>query len=95
MEVLTLKNIIGGLIGTLTATFFVWTTSTLVEVDKRTAITEVKVKENNEMIKVLWTEFIKRKDDGDLAGFNVKTNFQAWRKEVECQEEEKDRLLTT
>ena len=79
MEVLTLKNVIGGLIGTLTATFFVWTASTLVEVDKRTAITEVKVKENNEMIKVLWTEFIKRKDDGDLAGFNVKTNFQTWR----------------
>ena len=79
MEVLTLKNVIGGLIGTLTATFFVWTASTLVEVDKRTAITEVKVKENNEMIKVLWTEFVKRKDDGDLAGFNVKTNFQTWR----------------
>ena len=79
MEVLTLKNIIGGLIGTLTATFFVWTASTLVEVDKRTAITEVKVKENNEMIKVLWTEFVKRKDDGNLAGFNVKTNFQTWR----------------
>ena len=79
MEVLTLKNVIGGLIGTLTATFFVWTVSTLVEVDKRTAITEVKVKENNEMIKVLWTEFVKRKDDGDLAGFNVKTNFQTWR----------------
>jgi hypothetical protein len=78
MEVLTLKNIIGGLIGTLTATFFVWTASTLVEVDKRTAITEVKVKENNEMIKVLWTEFVKRKDDGNLAGFNVKTNFQTW-----------------
>jgi hypothetical protein len=78
MEVLTLKNVVGGLIGTLTATFFVWTASTLVEVDKRTAITEVKVKENNEMIKVLWTEFIKRKDDGNLAGFNVKTNFQTW-----------------
>ena len=78
MEVLTLKNVIGGLIGTLTATFFVWTASTLVEVDKRTAITEVKVKENNEMLKVLWTEFVKRKDDGNLAGFNVKTNFQTW-----------------
>ena len=79
MEVLTLKNVIGGLIGTVTASFFLWTASTLVEVDKRTAITEVKVKENNEMIKVLWTEFIKRKDDGDLAGFNVKANFQTWR----------------
>tara|TARA_B100000963_G_scaffold58715_1_gene46742 strand:+ start:147 stop:386 length:240 start_codon:yes stop_codon:yes gene_type:complete len=78
MEVLTLKNVIGGLIGTVTASFFLWTASTLVEVDKRTAITEVKVKENNEMIKVLWTEFIKRKDDGNLAGFNVKTNFQTW-----------------
>jgi len=79
MEVLTLKNVVGGLIGTVTASFFLWTASTLVEVDKRTAITEVKVKENNEMIKVLWTEFIKRKDDGNLAGFNVKTNFQTWR----------------
>ena len=79
MEVLTLKNVVGGLIGTVTASFFLWTASTLVEVDKRTAITEVKVKENNEMITVLWTEFIKRKDDGDLAGFNVKTNFQTWR----------------
>ena len=78
MEVLTLKNVIGGLIGTVTASFCLWTASTLVEVDKRTAITEVKVKENNEMIKVLWTEFIKRKDDGNLAGFNVKTNFQTW-----------------
>ena len=79
MEVLTLKNIISGVVGAGTASFFLWTTSTLVEVDKRTAITEVKVKENNEMIKVLWTEFIRRKDDGDLAGFNVKTNFQTWR----------------
>ena len=79
MEMLTLKTAVGGVVGTVTATFFLWTASTLVEVDKRTAITEVKVKENNEMIKVLWTEFVKRKDNGDLAGFNVKTNFQTWR----------------
>ena len=73
------KEIMNGVSVVLVAGSIAWIVTTLIEVDKRTAITEVKVKENNEMIKVLWTEFIRRKDDGDLAGFNVKTNFQTWR----------------
>ena len=35
--------------------------TTLINVDKRTAITEIKVKENNEMITVLWADFMRRK----------------------------------
>ena len=79
MEMLNIKQIITGVIVTSATGAMAWICLTLINVDKRTAITEIKVKENNEMIKVLWTEFIKRKDDGDLAGFNVKTNFQTWR----------------
>ena len=79
MEMLNIKQIITGVIVTSATGAMAWICLTLINVDKRTAITEIKVKENNEMIKVLWTEFVKRKDDGDLAGFNVKTNFQTWR----------------
>jgi hypothetical protein len=52
-----------------------WICLTLINVDKRTAITEIKVKENNEMITVLWADFMKRKgEDGNLAEINVKTD---------------------
>jgi hypothetical protein len=49
-------------------------------VDKRTAITEVKVTENHKMIHTLWVDFIKRKtQNGNLAEFNFKTNNKSTR----------------
>ena len=66
----------GGLIGTVTAAFFLWTASTLVEVDKRTAITEVKVKENNDMIKPLWKDFIRRNRDDYVQKLDEETNYK-------------------
>ena len=65
-----------GLIGTVTAAFFLWTASTLVEVDKRTAITEVKVKENNDMIKPLWKDFIRRNRDDYVQKLDEETNYK-------------------
>jgi len=76
MEMLSLKTILGGLIGTVTAAFFLWTASTLVEVDKRTAITEVKVKENNDMIKPLWKDFIRRNRDDYVQKLDEETNYK-------------------
>mgnify|MGYP003118526929 CR=1 FL=1 len=73
---LTLKTAFGGLLGTGTAAFFLWTASTLVEVDKRTAITEVKVKENNDMIKPLWKDFIRRNKDDYVQKFNEETDYK-------------------
>ena len=67
---------LGGLIGTVTAAFFLWTASTLVEVDKRTAITEVKVKENNDMIKPLWKDFIRRNRDDYVQKLDEETNYK-------------------
>tara|TARA_R110002020_G_scaffold111597_1_gene257333 strand:+ start:418 stop:666 length:249 start_codon:yes stop_codon:yes gene_type:complete len=76
MEMLSLKTMFGGLIGTVTAAFFLWTASTLVEVDKRTAITEVKVKENNDMIKPLWKDFIRRNRDDYVQKLDEETNYK-------------------
>mgnify|MGYP003123251124 FL=1 len=76
MEMLSLKTAFGGLIGTVTAAFFLWTASTLVEVDKRTAITEVKVRENNKMIKPLWEDFIRRNANGHVENFDEQTNYK-------------------
>ena len=59
----------------LVAGSIVWIVSTLIEVDKRTAITEVKVTENHKMLHTLWVDFIKRKtQNGNLAEFNLKTD---------------------
>ena len=76
MEMLSLKTMFAGLIGTVTAAFFLWTASTLVEVDKRTAITEVKVKENNDMIKPLWKDFIRRNRDDYVQKLDEETNYK-------------------
>jgi hypothetical protein len=75
MEMLNIKQIITGVIVTSTTGAIAWICLTLINVDKRTAITEIKVKENNEMITVLWADFMKRKgEDGNLAEINVKTD---------------------
>jgi len=75
MEMLNIKGILTGVIVTSATGAMAWICLTLINVDKRTAITEIKVKENNEMITVLWADFMKRKgEDGNLAGINVKTD---------------------
>ena len=76
MEMLTIKNIATGVTITLTTAFFIWTGSTLVEVDKRTAITEVKVKENNNMIKPLWEDFIRRNANGHVERLDEQTDYK-------------------
>ena len=69
------KDIMSGVSVVLVAGSIVWIVSTLIEVDKRTAITEVKVTENHKMIHTLWVDFIKRKtQNGNLAEFNFKTD---------------------
>ena len=75
MEMLNIKGILTGVIVTSATGAIAWICLTLINVDKRTAITEIKVKENNEMITVLWADFMKRKgEDGNLAEINVKTD---------------------
>ena len=69
------KELISGVSIVLVAGSIAWIVSTLIEVDKRTAVTEVKVTENHKMLHTLWVDFIKRKtQNGNLAEFNFKTN---------------------
>ena len=51
-----------------------WSISTLIEVDKRTAIMAEKVSENHKMITPLWEDFIRRKKDGYVEGLDEQTN---------------------
>ena len=51
-----------------------WSISTLIEVDKRTAIMAEKVSENHKMIKPLWEDFIRRKQDGYVEGLDEQTD---------------------
>ena len=81
MEMLNIKQIITGVIVTSATGAIAWICLTLINVDKRTAITEIKVKESNKMITALWADFMKRKgEDGNLAGINVKTDHKiSWK----------------
>ena len=74
MEMLKVRDVITGVSSVLVAGSIGWIVTTLIEVDKRTAVTVVKVEENHKMIHTLWIDFINRKTDGNLAGFNFETN---------------------
>ena len=65
----------------LVAGSIAWIVTTLIEVDKRTAVTVVKVEENHKMLHTLWIDFINRKTiDGNLAGIDVKTDHKvSWK----------------
>ncbi len=74
------KELISGVSIVLVAGSIAWIVSTLIEVDKRTAVTEVKVTENHKMLHTLWVDFIKRKtQNGNLAEFNLKTDNKSTR----------------
>ncbi len=74
------KELISGVSIVLVAGSIAWIVSTLIEVDKRTAVTEVKVTENHKMLHTLWVDFIKRKtQNGNLAELNLKTDNKSTR----------------
>ena len=74
------KDMINGISVVLVAGSIAWIVTTLIEVDKRTAVTVVKVEENHKMLHTLWIDFINRKTiDGNLAGINVPTNNKSTR----------------
>ena len=55
-----IKQAFVGSITTLSLGAITWMTVTLISVDKRTAVMSVKIEQNNEMLKPLWEDFIKR-----------------------------------
>ena len=55
-----IKQALVGVITTLSLGAITWMTVTLINVDKRTAVMSVKIEQNNEMLKPLWEDFIKR-----------------------------------
>ena len=84
MEVLKIKQLVNGVSVVLVAGSIVWIVTTLIEVDKRTAITEVKVSENHKMLKPLWEEFIRRNTDGYVERLDEQTDFKVrfkWKQE--------------
>jgi hypothetical protein len=74
MEVLKTRDLINGVSVVLVAGSIIWIVSTLIEVDKRTAMTEMKVSENHKMIKPLWENFIRSKQDGYVKRLDEQTN---------------------
>ena len=74
MEVLKIKQLVNGVSVVLVAGYIVWIVTTLIEVDKRTAVTEIKVSENHKMIHTLWKDFIRRNTGDDLAKFYDQTD---------------------
>jgi hypothetical protein len=68
------KEISTGVMIVLFAGAIGWSVSTLIEVDKRTAIMAEKVSENHKMITPLWEDFIRRKKDGYVEGLDEQTN---------------------
>ena len=73
---LNTRDFINGLSVILAAGSIVWIVSTLIEVDKRTAITEMKVSENHKMIKPLWENFVRSKQDGYVEKLDEQTDFK-------------------
>ena len=67
------KTLVIGL-GGVALSLVVWILTTLIEVDKRTAVIATKVESNHAMLTPLWEDFIRRKGDGNLARFNVQAN---------------------
>lgn len=55
-----IRQALVGSITTLSLGAITWMTVTLINVDKRTAVMSVKIEQNNEMLKPLWEDFIKR-----------------------------------
>ena len=55
-----IKQALVGSITTLSLGAITWMTVALISVDKRTAVMSVKIEQNNEMLKPLWEDFIKR-----------------------------------
>ena len=76
MEMLNTRDFINGLSVILAAGSIVWIVSTLIEVDKRTAMTEMKVSENHKMIKPLWENFVRSKQDGYVERLDEQTDFK-------------------
>ena len=68
------RDLINGVSVVLVAGSIIWIVSTLIEVDKRTAMTEMKVSENHKMIKPLWENFIRSKQDGYVKGLDEQTD---------------------
>ena len=55
-----IKQALVGSITTLSLGAITWMTVTLISVDKRTAVMSVKIEQNNEMLKPLLEDFVKR-----------------------------------
>ena len=70
------KTMLVGL-GGVALSLVVWILTTLIEVDKRTAVIATKVESNHAMLTPLWEDFIRRKGDGNLARINATAGIQA------------------
>ena len=75
-EKTVVKTLVVGLSGEALS-LVVWILTTLIEVDKRTAVIAAKVDSNNAMLTPLWEDFIRRNGDGNLARIDAKTNIQS------------------
>ena len=79
--------------GGVALSLVVWILTTLIEVDKRTAVILVKVESNHKMLTPLWEDYVRRQRNGDIAWFDEEADIQATAKEeVEQGSEVKNKL---
>jgi hypothetical protein len=55
-------------------TFLYWVGNNVVDLKTDTAVITIKVEENHEMLSVLWEDFLKGRQNGNLAKFNVQAS---------------------
>ncbi len=61
-------------LGGVAISLVVWILTTLIEVDKRTAVIATKVESNHQMLTPLWEDFFRRNQNGNLARFHVEAS---------------------
>ena len=61
-------------LGGVAISLVVWILTTLIEVDKRTAVIATKVESNHQMLTPLWEDFFRRNQNADLARFHVEAS---------------------
>lgn len=63
---------------TVAAATLAWMASTLIEVDKRTAVIEVRVEENYKMLEPMWQDWLSSKREASVEqNINAETDYEA------------------
>jgi hypothetical protein len=73
-----MENNLQTIVVTVAAATLAWMASTLIEVDKRTAVIEVRVEENYKMLEPMWQDWLLTKREASVEqNINAETDYEA------------------